>query len=304
MSARAALPPARSRSDDRAVAFTFALPTALLLLALTIYPFLQATLDSMFKLNLSTRAGPFVGADNYLVLAGAPDVHAALWRTLEWVVANVAIQTVLGLVIALLLNAQLRGQTIARALVLFPYMVPAIVVALVFRFMFNDITGIVNYLLVSSGLLRRPVAWLSSPDSALWAAVAVNCWKYTPFMVIVFLARLQTVPLELYDAARIDGASAWAVFRYITFPWLRPVLLIAMLLRTIWTANDFDLLYLLAFGGPLSSTTTVPLLIRALAFGKQDIGMASALALCAGAFLCMAAFVYLRLYQRSERQLQ
>src|SRR5215211_559335 len=276
MSANVARARARSGSDDQTVAFGFALPTAVLLLALVMYPFLQAALDSMFKLNLATRTGPFVGADNYLVLARTPDVQAALWRTLEWTVANVAVQTTLGLAIALLLNAKLRGQSVARALVLFPYMVPAIVVALVFRFMFNDITGIVNYLLVSSGLLRRPVAFLSSPDSALWAAVAVNCWKYTPFMVIVFLARLQTVPLELYDAARIDGASAWAVFRYITFPWLRPVLLIAMLLRTIWTVNDFDLLYLLAFGGPL----------------------------CAGAVLCVAAFVYLRLYQRSERQLQ
>jgi multiple sugar transport system permease protein len=253
---------------------------------------------------LTTRSGPFVGLENYVTLIQAPEVREAAGRTLVWTVANVAIQTVLGMMIALLVHAGLRGQTLARGLVLFPYMVPAIVVALVFRFLFNDVTGVVNYLLISAHLVTRPVAWLSSPDSALWAAIAVNCWKYTPFMVIVFLARLQTVPLELYDAARIDGATAWDEFRYVTFPWIRPVLLIAMLLRTIWTVNDFDLIYLLAFGGPLSATTTVPILIRGIAFSKQDIGMASALALCAALLLCVAAWIYLREYRRSEAQLQ
>jgi multiple sugar transport system permease protein len=303
MSAGHSPPKAQLRSEDRVVAFVFALPTAVLLLGLAIYPFLQAAYDSLFRLSL-LRSGSFVGFQNYLTIVQAPEVHDAMRRTLVWTITNVTVQTLLGMIIALLLNARLRGQTLARGLVLFPYMVPAIVVALVFRFMFNDVTGVVNYLLLSTQLVTRPVAWLSSPDSALWAAIAVNCWKYTPFMVIVFLARLQTVPLELYDAARIDGATAWDEFRYVTLPWVRPVLLIAMLLRTIWTVNDFDLIYLLAFGGPLSATTTVPVLIRGIAFSKQDLGMASALAICLAVWLCLAAGVYLRSYQRSEAQLQ
>jgi multiple sugar transport system permease protein len=293
----------RTRDADRRLAYTFVLPSAVLLLGLAVYPFFQAAFDSLFHVDLVSRSGPFVGLQNYLLLFQSPEVRAAVLRTVAWTVANVLVQTLLGLAIALLLNAHLRGQTVARGLVLFPYMVPAIVAALIFRFMFNDTVGVVNYILVSSHLVTESVSWLSGIDTALPAAIAVNCWKYTPFMVIVFLARLQTVPRELYDAARIDGAGALGTFRYITLPWTMPVILIAMLLRTIWTVNDFDLLYLLAFGGPLGATTTVPIEIRALAFDKQDVGLASALAICGAIVLCVAAWVYLRAYRRSETRL-
>jgi multiple sugar transport system permease protein len=302
-----AITPAARRSwttwSDRRLAYAFVLPSAVLLLSLSVYPFVQAAYDSLFHLDLVTRSGPFVGLRNYLQLVQSAEVRAAVGRTIVWTLANVAVQTVLGMAIALLLNARLRGQTVARGLVLFPYMVPAIVAALIFRFMFNDTVGVVNYVLLSTHIVSQPVSWLSSLDTALPAAIAVNCWKYTPFMVIVFLARLQTVPRELYDAARIDGASALGVFRYITLPWTTPVILIAMLLRTIWTVNDFDLIYLLAFGGPLGATTTVPIEIRALAFDNQDIGLASSLAICGAIVLCIAAWGYLRAYRRSETQL-
>ena len=295
---------ARTARSDQRLAYAFVLPSAVLLLGLAVFPFFQAAFDSLFHVDLLTRSGPFVGLRNYVTLVESPEVRGAVLRTSGWTIANVTVQTILGMAIALLLNARLRGQTLARGLVLFPYMVPAIVAALIFRFMFNDTVGVVNYLLLSSHLLREPLTWLSAPDTALPAAIAVNCWKYTPFMVIVFLARLQTVPRELYDAARIDGASSLKTFRYITLPWTLPVILIAMLLRTIWTANDFDLLYLLAFGGPLGATTTVPVEIRALAFDHQDVGLASALAVCVAIGLCLAAWVYLRAYRRSETQLQ
>lgn len=290
--------------SDRRLAYMFVLPSAVVLLALSVYPFFQAAFDSLFHLDLFTRTGPFVGLRNYATLMASAEVRAAVGRTIVWTIANVAVQTVLGMAIALLLNARLRGQTVARGLVIFPYMVPAIVAALIFRFMFSDTVGVVNYVLLSAHLVKEPVSWLSTTATALPAAIAVNCWKYTPFMVIVFLARLQTVPRELYDAARIDGASALGTFRYITLPWALPVVLIAMLLRTIWTVNDFDLIYLLAFGGPLGATTTVPVEIRALAFDNQDVGLASALAICGALVLCVAAWVYLRAYRRSETQLQ
>ena len=122
-------------------------------------------------------------------------------------------------------------------------------------------------------------------------------------MVIVLLARLQTVPSDLTEAARVDGANAAQLFRDIIFPWLRPVLLIALLLRTIWTVNDFDVIYLLAFGGPVSATTTIPIEIRRLAFGQQDVGLASALAVLMAILVAAASFVFLRLYHRSETQL-
>ena len=285
---------------DHVLAYAFMLPTAVLVGGLAVYPFLQAALDSLYRIDLTTRVGTFVGLANYARIAAEPEVVQAMTRTGIWVVANVTVQTVLGIGIALLLDAPLRGRTLVRGLVLFPYMVPAVVAAMTFRALFNEVTGAANYALQTLGLIGEPVGWLNSPDTAFWTVILVNCWKYTPFMVIVILARLQTVPTSLKEAARVDGASAWGVFANVTLPWVWPVLLAAMLLRTIWVANDFDLIYLLAFGGPLGATTTVPIAIRSLAFGDQNVGLASSLAIVSAVFLLAGAGVYTYLYRRAE----
>ncbi|MGH2532449.1 MAG: carbohydrate ABC transporter permease [Thermomicrobiales bacterium] len=289
--------------SDKQLALLLVLPTAILLLLFSVYPVIQAAWDSFYRIPLATRAEEFVGFDNYRRIWQEESIRNAFYRTLIWTVTNVVVQTVLGLVIALVLNAKLRGQDAARGLVLFPYMVPAIVVATIFRFTFNDLTGIANYLWQKVPGVDQPILFLADPDIALLTVTIVNCWKYTPFMVIVLLARLQTVPRDLTEAARIDGANPLQSFRDVIFPWLRPVLLIALLLRTIWTVNDFDVIYLLAFGGPLGATTTVPVEIRRLAFGQENLGLASALAIVMAILVATASFVYLRLYHRSEAQL-
>lgn len=288
-------------SGDYLLAYLFMLPTAILIGALAVYPFLQALRDSLYRIDLVTRSSTYVGLANYARLLTDTDVGQAFGRTAIWVAANLAIQTVAGMAIALLLDLPLRGRNMARGLVLFPYMVPAVVAALTFRALFNDVTGAANYLLIATGLIGQPVEWLNSPDMALWTVILVNCWKYTPFMVIVLLARLQSVPSSLQEAARIDGAGAWGVFIHVRLPWIWPVLLAAMLLRTIWVANDFDLIYLLSFGGPLGATTTVPIAIRNIAFGDQNIGRASALAIIAAIFLLLGAAIYSALYRRAEQ---
>jgi multiple sugar transport system permease protein len=288
--------------SDRQLAFLLVLPAAVLLLAFAVYPFAVAAFDSLFKIDLLTRNRTFLGIDNYVRVVGDPQVQAAFVRSLIWTSVNVAVQLLLGLVIALLLNARLRGQTIARGLVLFPYMVPAIVVALTFRFLFNDVTGLVNYLLSQAHLTSRPISFLSSPSTVLWTLIVVNCWKYVPFMVIVIVARLQTVPRELYEAASIDGAGRGGVFWHVTVPWIMPVVIVAALLRTIWAAYDFDIPYLLTFGGPLGASTTLPVEIRTLAYGQQQIGMASALAVCVALLLVSASYFFLRAYSRAEHR--
>jgi multiple sugar transport system permease protein len=287
---------------DRQLAFLLVLPAAVLLLAFAVYPFAVAAFDSLFKIDLLTRNRTFLGIDNYVRVVGDPQVQASFVRSLIWTSVNVAVQLLLGLVIALLLNARLRGQTLARGLVLFPYMVPAIVVALTFRFLFNDVTGLVNYLLSQAHLTDRPISFLSSPSTVLWTLIVVNCWKYVPFMVIVIVARLQTVPRELYEAASIDGAGRGGAFWHVTVPWIMPVVIVAALLRTIWAAYDFDIPYLLTFGGPLGASTTLPVEIRTLAYGQQQIGMASALAVCVALLLVSASYFFLRAYSRAEHR--
>jgi multiple sugar transport system permease protein len=297
-------PPIHRGLSDRRLALLLILPAAVLLLIFAVYPFIVAAADSFFRVDFLSGARTFVGLGNYLQVVSDPEIRAAFVRSFVWTVFNVAIQGTLGVGIALLLNAQLFGQTLARGLVLFPYVVPAIVTALVFEFMFNDVIGLVNYLLVAAHAVRVPISFLSDPKTVLWTLIAVNCWKYTPFIVIVVLARLQVVPLELYDAAAIDGAGRWSSFRQVTLPWIMPVLIVACLVRTIWTAYEFDLPYLLAFGGPLGASTTVPIEIRALAFGRQEIGAASALAACAAILLAAGAYWYLRAYRRSEHRME
>ncbi|MDQ4044435.1 MAG: sugar ABC transporter permease [Chloroflexota bacterium] len=289
--------------SDRNLALLLVVPAGILLLLFSVYPFVQAAIDSFFRIPLAGEARTYVGWDNYQSVFQDESIRNAFFRSIWWTVANIIIQAGLGLAIALVLNQKLRGRDLARGLVLFPYMVPAVSVALLFRYTFNDITGIATYLMQQLPWLERPPLFLAEPDIAMWTVIAVNSWKYTPFITIVLLARLQTVPRDLYEAARIDGASAWQMFRDITFPWLRPVFLIALLLRTIWTVNDFDVIYLLAFGGPLNATTTLPIEIRRLAFGQQDLGLASALAVVMAVFIAIISFVYLRMYQRSEERL-
>ncbi|WP_063726675.1 carbohydrate ABC transporter permease [Streptomyces sp. RTd22] len=286
--------------SDRALGTLMLVPALLLLLVFAVYPFLASVFDSFFHVDFLTREHTFLGLDNYRRLWEDPAVRGAFGRSVLWVAGNMVIQAAAGVAVALLLNAGLRGQTLARGLVLFPYVVPAVVAAMVFRFAFNDTSGMAGYLLRTLGLSDTLVNPFADPATVMFALVAVNCWKYVPFIVIVVLARLQTLPGELREAAALDGAGRFGVFRYVTLPWIAPALIVAMLMRTIWTAYDFDLPYLLSGGGPMDTSTTVPLEIRKLAFADQDLGLASALAVCVAILLVAGARMYLRAYRASE----
>ncbi len=289
------------RAGDRLFATAMVLPAVVLLTALAIYPFLTAVQSSFYRIHTLTRVERFVGLQNYRLILQDAVFWASLGRSLVWTVTGVGVQLVLGLAVSLLLHAELRGRFLARGIVLFPYLVPAVVAALVWRFMLNPLTGFANYVLVDVlGIVREPVAWLADPGTALAAVIAVGIWKFTPFMVILFLARLQTTPPELYEAARIDGAGPWRAFRFVTLPWLMPTILVAALLRTIWMFNHFDVVYLMAFGGPVQATTTLPVLIRATAFEYHQMGMAAAISMCMVAILTVLAYHYARLYRKAE----
>lgn len=299
--AAAARSPKRRRGlSDRALGTLMLVPALLLLLVFAVYPFLASVFDSFFHVDFLTREHTFLGLDNYRRLWEDPAVRGAFGRSVLWVAGNMVIQAAAGVAVALLLNAGLRGQTLARGLVLFPYVVPAVVAAMVFRFAFNDTSGMAGYLLRTLGLSDTLVNPFADPATVMFALVAVNCWKYVPFIVIVVLARLQTLPGELREAAALDGAGRFGVFHYVTLPWIAPALIVAMLMRTIWTAYDFDLPYLLSGGGPMDTSTTVPLEIRKLAFADQDLGLASALAVCVAILLVAGARLYLRAYRASE----
>jgi multiple sugar transport system permease protein len=191
----------------------------------------------------------------------------------------------------------------ARGLVLFPYLVPAVVIAVTWRFILDPTLGVFNRTMLEWGLIDRPIAFLASKSTALLFVIIGGIWKYTPFVVIMLLARLQVIPVDLEEAAQIDGASRWQVFRHITLPWLMPVIVITLLLRTIWMFNEFDMVYLFAFGGPLFGTTTLPVLVRHLAFDARQIGMAAAASSVMVVILMMMSWGYFQLYNRAEESL-
>jgi multiple sugar transport system permease protein len=292
--------PARRGLSDRTLAVMLVAPVALLLVAFELAPLLVAFRDSLYNVGAAGTSDRFVGLANFSSVLAAPDVRAAFVRSATYVTGAVALQTLVGLVTALVLDQGLRGQLVWRGLNLFPYMVPAIVTTLMFRFLFNDTYGALNYVLVRAGLVHAPIGFLSDPHLVMFAIILITSWRHTPFMTIVILARLQSVSRDLVEAAVVDGAGRMAVFRHIVLPWIAPVLLIAMLLRTIWTATEFDFPYLTAFGGPLQASTVLPIQIYSLYVEQAQVGPAAALAVSLGVLLLAASAVYLRLYARAE----
>jgi multiple sugar transport system permease protein len=203
-----------------------------------------------------------------------------------WVFGSVGIEMVVGVSIALLLNKNFIGRGIARAIVFAPYLIPTVVAVLVWRYMFHDVLGVVNYFLLKGGWINEPVNWLSSPKIAMMTVIIVGVWKFFPFVVLAILGVLQAIPQDQYEAAKIDGASEWQQFWRITLPHLLPIFLLTALLRSIWTFHKFDI--------------TLPVLVYQKAFADFEIGRASALALITAFLLTILLLIYFYLSKRVE----
>jgi multiple sugar transport system permease protein len=301
----AAIPAVTSPNPlDRRYALLGALliaPTVLIFCAVIVYPLVSALYLSLFKIFTPTLKGSYVGLGNYAYLASSPEFWRSLWNTVLWTVCTLTLQIVLGVGMALVLHQNMVFRSLARSLILFPYFVSTVVAVLVWRWLFNDLYGILNHLMLMAGLIRMPMDWLGSMPNAMISIVLVGAWKYFPFVVIAVLARLQTIPDALYEAARIDGAGPVARFFDVTLPQLKDVLLVVILLRAIWDFKEFDLIYLLTGGGPVISTQTLPLMVYKDAFGLNDMGRASAVAV--SMMIVMLAFMalYLKLAGRDDK---
>jgi multiple sugar transport system permease protein len=301
----AARPAARRRGmSDHTLGLLMILPAAVLIVTYLGLPLVTAVITSLFQQDTITHARRYVGLGNFVWLAQNPLFWESLGRSLYWTVGNAVLQLVGGVGIALLLHANLRGRAIARGIVLFPFIVPAVVAALVWNYMLNDMVGVINYVLQSLHMITQPLGAMSTPSKAMNTIILISVWKFMPFMVVMFLSRLQTLPLELSEAARIDGCGPLRVFTRITLPWLMPVIIVALLLRIIWSFNEFDLPFLLTQGGPLNATMTLPLLIRYLAFDYLDVGKAAAVALVMIVILFALYRVQATLFQRAEARLR
>lgn len=287
---------------DLAMAMVMFLPGFLVLLALGTYPIISVlTLAFQRRSSLDT-AGVWAGLGNFSDVLSSDLFWTAFRNDVVFTVGTIAIQLVAGMAIALLLHQPFWARNVFRSFVLFSYVVPTVVAAIIWRFMLSDSVGFL-YHLIRTWELPIPNTWFSATATAMPSVILVAAWKFFPFMVINFLARLQTVDEQLYEAATVDGAGRLQTFRHITLPALMPVVIIVLLMRTIWTFNNWDVIALLTNGGPMNATVTLPILIYSTMFSQFSMGRAAAIALLMTVILLAAMILYLRAYQRAEERL-
>ena len=240
----------------------------------------------------------WVGLDNYLTALKNPSFWAALMNGLVISIFAIISQVVLGVSIALVLNRQFVGQTIVRALSIVPYFLPTVVACLIAQWMLDPNYGLIKSVLASFG--SSMFDWGANSTTAKGTVVLVSVWIWTPFVVTCVLAGLQTIPAQLYEAARVDGAGALKQFWHITLPGLRSVLIVVILLRGIWMFNKFDVIWLLTKGGPLNQTETLPILAYRRAFLEFDLGGGAAVATISFLLLASIILIYLRFFPIDE----
>jgi len=274
------------------------LPALSILIAFLLFPLIWNIYLSVHDVSLTTILGgwKYVGIKNFSNLLYDPDFHKSLQVSLIFVGGSVAIQFFVGMVLAVVLNQEIRGSNTLRALFIIPWTVSAVITGFSFKFIFNDSFGVLNYGLGQMGL--NPVAWLSDPGTVVWTLVIANMWHGTPFTVIFLTAGLFSINPLVYEAARIDGATKIKSFFYITLPLLRPFILINLILITMWSVNFFDLILVMTNGGPLFSSTTSSLYMyrQAFEFGLLSKGAAAGFIMI-GINLILA-FSYIRLFRR------
>jgi ABC-type sugar transport system permease subunit len=241
----------------------------------------------------TVKSGSFVGLRNYLMILSDGRFWRAIYRSIIFTVGCLIPQIVLGLMMAQLLNhPMLKWKMLFRGLAITPWLIPTVAVAMIFRFMFNDIYGIINYLLMGLHIIDRPYAWMAHEHSAMFILIVANVWRGTPLMITMFLAALQGISGDLYEAAHVDGANAWTQFIRITIPLLMPVIMVSGILRFIWTFNFYDLPWVMTGGGPGEATQTAPLYAYVRAFSGYRWGEGSSITILLFFVLVFFAVIY------------
>jgi multiple sugar transport system permease protein len=254
--------------------YLFVLPAVVVFALLTVYPLIYAIVTGFYKIDFIRAKTMFYGFQNYAEILTDDTFWVAVKNTLLFVVLAVVFETLLGTLFALFFNSGFRFMKLYRTVVLVPMLLPPITVALTWKMMYDYNFGIFNFLLKTIGL--SPVEWLSSTDWALLSVVLTDIWQWTPFVFLVILASLQSIPLEIYESAQVEGASYVQSLRYITLPLLRPSLALVLLLRTIDTFRVFDKMYVLTGGGPGNATETITYYIYRYGFRYFQTGYAAA----------------------------
>jgi multiple sugar transport system permease protein len=275
-------------------------PSLTLLGGLVLFPIAYNAWLSLFDKHAFLPVQSFVGLKHYVYFAHDEEFWNSFRHGLVYAAATLVLQLAVGIPAALLLNEGFRGRNLLRGVVLFPYVIPTIVAIMLWKWLLNDSYGLVNYWLMAGRLIQTPVAWLGK-DWIMTSLVVASVWQFFPFVVVTYLARLQTIAPELYEAATVDGAGAWRRFVHVTLPQTASVLFVIVLLRSIWMFTKFDTVWLMAGDGGVSRyIRTLPVYAYARSFTYLQAGMGAALAVIMFVMLIVATAAYFRVFRREE----
>ncbi|MBP3976513.1 MULTISPECIES: carbohydrate ABC transporter permease [Micrococcales] len=276
-------------------------PGLALLAAVVVYPLITALITAFYKQSLVEPGREFVGFQNIVdVLTG--EFFPLLTQTLVFTLGTTIAPFVIGFGLALALNTRIRGAKVLRGLMLIPWLIPGVVVSFLWMWIFNANYGVLNAALETVGLIDSPQAWLANPTTAMIAVIVAKTWQSFPWMMVMLLAGLQTVPIELHEAAEIDGAGTIRRFFSITVPQMSGIIGLVILLEFIWNFQHFDIIYVLTGGGPAGSTQTFATAVYETAFDGFDLGHAGAIGLLWMILLMALVVVYVRLSEKGEKR--
>lgn len=283
-------------ADNRkALGWLLSFPALLAILGIVLVPLIQSLLQSFYHRDLARpELNAFVGFLNYINLFQDARYLNSLVATFRFSIISVLIELVLGISIAMVLNKNFVGRGFVRGLMILPWAMPSIVNAAMWKWIYNADYGALNALLTQLGIIQQYQVWLSDPFWATALIILANVWKETPFTVLMVLAALQTIPEELYEAARVDGSTAWQSFLNITVPLILPVLMIVSMLQFVWGFQTYELVSIVTGGGPFSTTEMVTLRVYATTFRSLRFGYGSAMAYLTSLFILIPVVIYIR----------
>jgi len=301
--APAARPTRSGELSERALGLALLAPMLLVLLLVIGYPLVDSLWLSLHRANLANpeQGQPFIGLGNYIRAFGQPDFWYAIQRTLYFTVLSVGLELGLGLLFAILLNERFRGNLAARITMILPWALLTVANGVLWAWILNPTYGVFNSMLVNLGILQAPKSWLSDTFWTMNMIILADAWKTVPNMTLLLLAGLQPISYDLYESADVDGATRWQKFRYITLPLLRPVILVAVALRTIGAFRVFDIIYVLTGnGGPADSTKVISFYNYDQAFHYLFFGYGAAISWIITAFMLVMIVIYTRLLRTED----
>lgn len=273
-------------------------PSLVVILGLTFIPIVYAFYLSLHEMSLLIPDRMFVGLGNYARMFTDVEFWRSMARTFYFASVSIGLQVVLGIAVALCLNQEFAGRRILRSLIILPWAIPTVVNGLLWEWIYNPNYGAANGLLQQLRIVQKDIQWLGKPFLALNSIIVGDTWRMLPVYVVLFLAALQSIPSDLYEAAKVDGASALKRFRYVTMPFMRDVILVILVMRTMQVLRVFDIIYIMTKGGPSNGTMVISFLTYYQSFKFLNFGYGSALAFAIALITLSLSLIYIRVLRR------